>query len=75
MAPAAAAVIVSPIPSLPSRHCRWSVLRRVLALYAATGALLGAVASFAIARWLGAAWSSAWRVDTSASARAVRTGC
>jgi uncharacterized membrane protein YdjX (TVP38/TMEM64 family) len=54
MALMAAAVIVSPIPSLPFDIAAGAYFGVWLGtFYAATGALLGAVASFAIARWFG----------------------
>lgn len=50
----ATAVVVSPIPSLPLDIAAGAYFGPWLGtLYAATGALIGAVASFAIARWLG----------------------
>lgn len=50
----ATAVVVSPIPSLPLDIAAGAYFGPWLGtLYAAMGALIGAVASFAIARWLG----------------------
>ncbi|RMD82980.1 MAG: TVP38/TMEM64 family protein [Candidatus Dadabacteria bacterium] len=50
----AAAVVVSPIPSLPFDLVAGKVFGPIWGtLYAATGALIGAAVSFQIARWLG----------------------